>query len=167
MAQTGRRLDGEPAHDGTLSNLPALRVQHGGAIRVHQRGLWGLLVPLCQPVVRAPLSRAGAKGVRPLCRAAQEGGVNDVIVFAAGALIGAMGGFAMGHIFGWRAGREERANKDIVVTFTPPTEIPAEMVRPYIPRAGEPIVPPSTISWCSTPARESPATPASQVKSEQ
>jgi len=132
-----------------MSNLPALRVQHGGAIRVHQRELWGLLVPLCQPVVRAPLSRAGVKGVRPLCRAAQEGGVNDVMVFAAGALIGAMGGFAMGHIFGWRAGREERAN-------------PAEMVRPYIPRAGEPIVPQSTITWCFTPARETPATPANQ-----
>lgn len=93
--------------------------------------------------------------------------MNDVIVFAAGALIGAMGGFATGHIFGWRSGREERANKDIVFTFTPPTEIQAEMVRPYIRRAGEPIVPPPTISWCSTPASETPATPDSQVRGEQ
>ena len=77
--------------------------------------------------------------------------MNDVMVFAAGALIGAMGGFAMGHIFGWRAGREKRAN----------------MVWPYIRRAGEPIVPPPTISWRSTPASETPATPANQVKSEQ
>jgi len=109
------------------------------------------LVPLCQPVVRAHLSRAGAKGVRPLCRAEQEGDVNEVIVLAANVLIGAVGGFAVAYIFGWRAGREKRAN----------------MVWPYIRRTGEPIVPPPTISWRSTPVSETPATPASQVRGEQ
>lgn len=77
--------------------------------------------------------------------------MHDVIVLAANVLIGAVGGFAVAYIFGWRAGREKRAN----------------MVWLYIRPAGEPIVPPPTISWRSTPASETPATPASQVKSEQ